>query len=132
MASHRLDHHAAGSGRVWSRSFPGLPVEAGGPADVFAGGVPVSVQAGRATATVPPPSSSLREAARVLGDVSKNAGRAAVVVLVGCAEAKAILVNAGIFPTDGITYGETGRDEERVHQFYFTLDYIDFQSIHHL
>lgn len=107
-------------------------MEAGGPADLFAGGVPVSVQAGRATATVPPPSSSLREAARVLGDVAKDAGRAAIIVLVGCAEAKAILVNAGVFPTDGITYRETGSDEERVHQFYFSLDCIDFQRIHHL
>lgn len=77
-------------------------MEAGRPGQVVPGGVPVAVQAGRAAAAVPPAAAALRVAALLHGDVSEDAGTAAVVVPVHGAEAEAVLVDVFIGTADGV------------------------------
>lgn len=85
--------------------FPGVPVEARRPTDVVARGVPVAVQTGRSASTVPPATAAFMKAAVVFSDVTEDARGAAVVVLVHGAEAKAVLVDALVSATDGVTCG---------------------------
>lgn len=89
--------------------FPGVPVEARRPTDVVARGVPVAVQVGRSASTVPPAAAALMKAAVVFRDVAEDAGSAAVVVLVHGAEAEAVLVDALVSATDGVTCGHRWR-----------------------
>lgn len=76
------------------------------PADVVTRGMPVAIQSGRATAAVPP-AATFWKATLGLSNVSKDAWGAAIIVLVDGAEAVAILVDASIGTTDGITYGQS-------------------------
>lgn len=80
-------------------------MEARRPTDVVARGVPVAVQTGRSASTVPPAAAALVRAAVVFGDVAEDTGGAAVVVLVHGAEAEAVLVDALVSATDGVTCG---------------------------
>ena len=81
-----------------------MPVEAWRPADVITCRMPVAVQTGRATAAVPPTAAVWIGTFR-FSDVTKDARGAAVIVAIGGAEAVAILVDALIGTTDGITFG---------------------------
>lgn len=70
--------------------------------------MPVTIQAGRTTATVPP-TAALRGGAFPFGNVAEDARVAAVVVTVNSAEAGAILVNARIGATDGVAFKQRCR-----------------------
>lgn len=68
--------------------------------------MPVAIQTGRATAAVPPTATASTGTFH-FSDVTKDARGAAVIVTVTGAEAVAILVNAWIGTTDGITFGQS-------------------------
>lgn len=105
LLSHRLDHHPGGLEGIRRVGFPRVPVEARRPTDVVARGVPVAVQTGRAASTVPPAAAAFSKAAVVFSDVTEDARGAVVVVLVHGAEAEAVLVDALVSSTDGVTCG---------------------------
>lgn len=81
-------------------------MEAWRPTDVVTSRMPVAVQTGRATAAEPPTTTFWRATVH-LSNVTKDAWGAAVIVTINGAEAKAILVNAWIGTTDGITFGQS-------------------------
>lgn len=87
-------------------SFPGFPVETWRPTDVVTRWMPVASQTGRATAAVPP-AATFWKATLHFSNVTKDAWGAAVIVTVDSAEAEAILVNASIGTTDGITFEQS-------------------------
>lgn len=103
-----LDHHACGLGGVGGGAIPSPPMEARGPAHIVVSRVPITVETGGATAAVPPAATPLRPAAVILRDIPENARGAAVIVPITGAEAVAVLVDAFIGPTDGITCTDTG------------------------
>lgn len=106
ILSHKLDHHSGGFHGVRCMSFPGLPVQTWCPTNMVTSRMPVTVQTGRATAAVPP-TATIWRGTFPLCNVTKDAWGAAVIVTVDGAEAVAILVNAWVGTTDGITFGQS-------------------------
>ena len=106
LLSHRLDHHSAGLERVHPVSFPGSPVEAAAVANVITNRMPITIQTGRTTAAVPP-AAALWHGTFILSNVTKDARWAAIVVTVKSAETVAVLVNASVGTTDGVTFKQS-------------------------
>lgn len=68
--------------------------------------MPVTIKTGRAAAAVPP-GTTIRKATLAFSYVPKDAWIAAIIVTVAGAEAIAVLVDALIGTSDGITFGQS-------------------------